>query len=59
MASPYRNIYFQLYFTQKIHYSDQNGNFHFGQPIGGIAKKKKKDTLKRSMCKEGYYFQNA
>ena len=47
MASPYRNIYFQLYFTQKIHYSDQNGNFHFGQPIGGIAKKKKKRHPKK------------
>lgn len=40
MASPYRSIYLQLYFTQKIH-SDQNGNFNFGQPIGGIEKKKK------------------
>lgn len=41
MASPYRSIYLQLYFTQKIH-SDQNGNFNFCQPIEGIEKKKKR-----------------
>lgn len=40
MASAYRNIYFELYFTQKIHL-DQNGNFHFGQPVREIEKKKK------------------
>lgn len=52
MASPYRNIYFQLYFTQKI-YSDQNGNFHFGQLIGGIEKKggekRKRACVKQAM----------
>lgn len=40
MASPYRSIYLQLYFTQKIH-SDKNGNFNFAQPIEGIERKKK------------------